>query len=96
LADEQREFWSEVAQRYDRVADLQIGPATRGLVRDRLARETRLGAGNVTFQAEDAQKTSFPDAIFDTAFMSLVMPSAGGIASSAGSGSSIGASPATA
>jgi len=41
--DAQREFWSDVAQRYDRVVDLQIGPATRGLVRDRLAQEKRLG-----------------------------------------------------
>jgi hypothetical protein len=43
MADEQREFWSGVAQRYDRVVDRQIGPATRGLVRDRLAQEKRLG-----------------------------------------------------
>ena len=114
MADEQREFWSQAAQRYDRVVDLQIGPATRSLVRDRLAQEKRLGrlaelgcgtgfytgvlaaradqvvatdlspgmlalakervdAANVTFQTEDAQKTSFPDAAFDTAFMSLVI-----------------------
>jgi ubiquinone/menaquinone biosynthesis C-methylase UbiE len=114
VADEQREFWSQVAQSYDRVVDLQIGPAARSLVRDRLAQEKRLGrlvelgsgtgfytgvlaakadqvvatdlspgmlalakervdAPNVTFQTEDAQKTSFPDAAFDTAFMSLVI-----------------------
>jgi ubiquinone/menaquinone biosynthesis C-methylase UbiE len=114
VADEQREFWSQVALRYDRVVDLQIGPATRSLVRDRLAQEKRLSrlaelgcgtgfytgvlagkanqvvatdlspgmlafakdrvdAPNVAFQTEDAQKTSFPDAAFDTAFMSLVI-----------------------
>lgn len=43
MADEQREFWSQAAQRYDRVVDLQIGPATRSLARDRLAQEKRLG-----------------------------------------------------
>jgi ubiquinone/menaquinone biosynthesis C-methylase UbiE len=33
----------------------------------------RVDAPNVAFQTEDAQKTSFPDAAFDTAFMSLVI-----------------------
>jgi ubiquinone/menaquinone biosynthesis C-methylase UbiE len=37
-----------------------------------LAREA-VAATNVAFQVEDAQKTSFPDAAFDTAFMSLVL-----------------------
>ncbi|HZR83957.1 MAG TPA: methyltransferase domain-containing protein [Candidatus Binatia bacterium] len=42
--DEQaNDYWSRVARRYDDVADLQIGPATRGLVRERLAKEGWLG-----------------------------------------------------
>lgn len=44
MADEQREFWSKVAPRYDEVVDLQIGPATRSLVRARLEREDQLGS----------------------------------------------------
>ena len=43
MGDEQREFWSKVADKYDDVVDLQIGPRTRSLVRERLAREDRLG-----------------------------------------------------
>ena len=43
MADGQREFWSKVAQKYDRVVDLQIGPRTRSMVRERLAKEGRLG-----------------------------------------------------
>jgi ubiquinone/menaquinone biosynthesis C-methylase UbiE len=114
VSDEHRDFWSRVAPRYDAVVDLQIGPATRSLLRDRVAKEGRLGAlvefgcgtgfytsvlaekadavtatdlspgmlvlardrtaaPNVTFRVEDCQKTSFPDAAFDTAFMSLVV-----------------------
>lgn len=114
MANEQHEFWSRVAQDYDRVVDLQIGTKTRSMVRDRLAKEGRLGnlaefgcgtgfytqvlagkadrvlatdlspgmlalakdqikAANVTFRAEDCQKTSLPDAAFDTAFSSLVI-----------------------
>jgi ubiquinone/menaquinone biosynthesis C-methylase UbiE len=114
VGDEQRDFWSRVAPRYDEVVDLQIGPATRSLLRERLAQEHRLGtvvefgcgtgfytaelaeratavtatdlspgmlavardrltAPNVTFAVEDCQRTSFPDASFDTAFMSLVL-----------------------
>jgi len=41
--NEQSEFWSKVADKYDRVVDLQIGPKTRSSVRDRLAKEGRLG-----------------------------------------------------
>ena len=114
MSDEQRDFWSRVAARYDRVVDLQIGPATRCLLRNRVEKEGRLGAvvefgcgtgfytsalaekadavtatdlspgmlalardrtsaPNVTFRVEDCQKTSFPDASFDTAFMGLVV-----------------------
>ena len=43
MANEQREFWSAVARKYDRVVDLQIGPKTRAMVRERVARETGLG-----------------------------------------------------
>ena len=114
MSDEHRDFWSRAAPRYDAVVDLQIGPATRSLLRDQVAKEGRLGAlvelgcgtgfytsvlaekadtvtatdlspgmlalargriaaPNVTFRVEDCQKTSFPDAAFDTAFMSLVV-----------------------
>jgi len=43
MANEQREFWSTVAQKYDQVVDLQIGPTTRSMVRERVAKERRLG-----------------------------------------------------
>jgi len=43
MPNEQLEFWSKVAQKYDQVVDLQIGPKTRSLVRDRVAKEGRLG-----------------------------------------------------
>lgn len=114
MANGQREFWSAVAHEYDRVVDSQIGPKTRSMVRERVAKEPALGqlaelgcgtgfytevlarkadrvvatdlspgmlalakqritAANVTFQAEDCQKTSLPDGAFDTAFVGLVM-----------------------
>jgi ubiquinone/menaquinone biosynthesis C-methylase UbiE len=41
---EHSQFWSKVAERYDSEVDLQIGPNTRAMVRDRLGREGRLGA----------------------------------------------------
>ena len=43
MANEQREFWSTVAQNYDQVVDLQIGPLTRSMVRERVGKEGRLG-----------------------------------------------------
>ena len=43
MANEQAEFWSRVADRYDHVVDLQIGGATRSMVRDRVAREGHMG-----------------------------------------------------
>lgn len=43
MAHEQSEFWSKVAQKYDQVVDLQIGPATRSMVWKRVAEEGRLG-----------------------------------------------------
>jgi len=114
VTDEQAEFWSKVASKYDRVVDLQIGGKTRSMVRERVAREGDLGrlvefgcgtgfytevlapradslvatdispgmldvakrrvnAPNVTFRAEDCQRTSLPDGAFDTAFISLVL-----------------------
>jgi ABC-2 type transport system ATP-binding protein len=39
----QPDFWSNVADRYDRVVELQIGPGARARVRERLAGEGRLG-----------------------------------------------------
>ncbi len=113
-ADQQSKYWSKVASKYDYVVDLQIGGKTRSLVRDRLAKEKRLGtlvefgcgtgfytavlaekadnvvatdispgmlavarerirAENVKFKLEDCQQTSFPDGVFDTAFLSLVI-----------------------
>jgi ubiquinone/menaquinone biosynthesis C-methylase UbiE len=43
MANEQREFWSTVAQKYDQVVDLQIGALTRSMVRERAGKEGRLG-----------------------------------------------------
>ena len=43
MTNEQAEFWSNVADRYDRVVDLQMGAKTRSIVRDRAAREGNLG-----------------------------------------------------
>ncbi len=43
MVNKQHEFWSKVAQKYDRVVDLQIGPKTRSMVRERVAKEARLG-----------------------------------------------------
>jgi ubiquinone/menaquinone biosynthesis C-methylase UbiE len=42
-SDKQSEFWSKIAVKYDSVIDSQIGANTRGMVRDRLAREEDLG-----------------------------------------------------
>ena len=43
MANEQAEFWSKVAQSYDRVVDAQIGPKTRLMIRERVAEEAQLG-----------------------------------------------------
>lgn len=43
MANEQAEFWSNTANRYDRVVDLQIGGKTRSMLRERVAREGNLG-----------------------------------------------------
>jgi len=38
-----KNFWSTVAQKYDRVVDLQIGGTTRSMVQERVMKEERLG-----------------------------------------------------
>jgi len=43
LINDQSEFWSKVAEKYDQVVDLQIGANTRSLVRERLRNEKQLG-----------------------------------------------------
>src|SRR5262249_16435943 len=43
MAPDHAEFWSNVAELYDRVVDLQIGGYTRAMVRERVAREEHLG-----------------------------------------------------
>jgi ubiquinone/menaquinone biosynthesis C-methylase UbiE len=43
MGNELAEFWSNVADRYDRVVDLQIGGNTRSMVRERVIREGNLG-----------------------------------------------------
>ncbi|HEX7233077.1 MAG TPA: methyltransferase domain-containing protein [Candidatus Binatia bacterium] len=43
MKTERTEFWSKVAAKYDRVVDLQIGPQTRSLLRERLRKEGQLG-----------------------------------------------------
>ena len=115
MVNEHTQYWSKVAQRYDRVADSMFGsPKTRSMLRERVAKEVQLGylaefgcgtgfytealagkadrvlvtdlspgmlalakgqirAANVTFQVENCQKTSLPDAVFDTVFMGLVI-----------------------
>lgn len=43
MGNEQIQFWSKIAEKYDRVVDLQIGSKTRSLVRERLRKEGQLG-----------------------------------------------------
>jgi len=43
MANGQAEFWSNVAEKYDRVVDLSIGGKTRSMLRERVAREGHLG-----------------------------------------------------
>jgi SAM-dependent methyltransferase len=42
MADEHSQYWSNVAQKYDHVVDLQIGGKTRWLLREKVAKEGRL------------------------------------------------------
>src|SRR5262249_19336081 len=60
-------YTSVLAEKADTVTATDLSPGMLALARDRTA------APNVTFRVEDCQKTSFPDAAFDTAFMSLVV-----------------------
>jgi ubiquinone/menaquinone biosynthesis C-methylase UbiE len=43
VTEEQSQYWSKVAQKYDQVVDLQIGGKTRSLIREKLANEGTLG-----------------------------------------------------
>ena len=43
MSNEHSEYWSAVARKYDEVVDIQIGPKTRSLVRDRVSQESSLG-----------------------------------------------------
>src|SRR5437870_3061521 len=43
MSNEHSEFWSKIAQNYDDVVELQIGPQTRLMARERLAAEGPLG-----------------------------------------------------
>lgn len=43
MSNEHSEYWSAVARKYDEVVDIQIGPKTRSLVRDRVSQEGTLG-----------------------------------------------------
>ena len=43
MTDQHSEFWSKVAEKYDPVVDVQIGLNTRAMLRDKLAREEKLG-----------------------------------------------------
>jgi len=56
-----------LAGKADRVIATDLSPGMLDLAR------SRVNASNVSFQLEDCQQTSFPDACFDTAFMSLVI-----------------------
>ena len=44
MTSEHKKFWSKIAARYDAVVELQLGPDTRTMIRDRLIREKNLGA----------------------------------------------------
>jgi ubiquinone/menaquinone biosynthesis C-methylase UbiE len=56
-----------LAEKADSVVATDLSPGMLALAKDQIK------AANVTFQAEDCQKTSLPDEAFDTAFMSLVI-----------------------
>jgi ubiquinone/menaquinone biosynthesis C-methylase UbiE len=51
----------------DSVLATDISPGMLALAKERIT------AANVTFQVEDCQETSWPDEVFDTAFISLVI-----------------------
>ena len=61
-------YYTEVlASHSDRVVATDLAPGMLELAR------RRVSASNVSFQTEDCQRTSFPDAAFDGAFVSLVL-----------------------
>jgi ubiquinone/menaquinone biosynthesis C-methylase UbiE len=41
--DVHRQFWSKIADKFDHVVDLQMGAATRSMIRDRTLKESELG-----------------------------------------------------
>lgn len=59
-------FTGVLAEKAESVLATDLSPGMLDLAR-------RAAAGNVTFQVEDCQRTSLPDASFDTAFISLVL-----------------------
>jgi ubiquinone/menaquinone biosynthesis C-methylase UbiE len=60
-------FTQVLAGKADKVVTTDISP---GML---TAAKARINAANVTFQVEDCQAPSFPDEVFDTAFISLVI-----------------------
>ena len=61
-------FYTQVlAGKADNVVATDLSPGMLALAKGQIK------AANVTFQVEDCQKTSLPDAAFDTVFMSLVI-----------------------
>jgi ubiquinone/menaquinone biosynthesis C-methylase UbiE len=60
-------FTAALAPRAESVVATDLSPGMLALARERVK------AANVTFQVEDCQRTSFPDAAFDTAFIGLVL-----------------------
>jgi len=61
-------FYTEVlSARAERVVATDLAPGMLAVARQNVR------AGNVTFQQQDCQRTSFADASFDTVFLSLVL-----------------------
>jgi ubiquinone/menaquinone biosynthesis C-methylase UbiE len=61
-------YYTDVlASHSDSVVATDLSPGMLELARDRIK------AANVSFQIEDVQRTSFPDGVFDTVFMSLLI-----------------------
>jgi len=60
-------FTERLAERAGRVVATDVAPGMLALARERVR------APNVVFQVEDCQHTSFPDAAFDAAVVSLVL-----------------------
>jgi ubiquinone/menaquinone biosynthesis C-methylase UbiE len=61
-------FYTQVlVGKADSVVATDISPGMLALAKERIK------AANVTFQVEDCQATAFPDEVFDTTFISLVI-----------------------